>query len=56
MNQGMGIQIHIYGENHINLYGLERDDCEFVYGVEEHEQGHGGNRERTGNLRRKMAR
>ena len=25
--------MHIYGEDRINFYGLKRDDCEFIHGM-----------------------
>ena len=50
------IQMRIYDEGHPNSYGLERNDNGCIHGAAEHEQGHGGNGERTGSLRRKMAR
>ena len=48
--------MRIYDEGHPNSYGLERNDNGCIHGAEEHKQGHARNGERTGNLRRKMAR
>ena len=50
-----GMKKHVYGKNHTHFYGLEWDDSMFIHGADENGQGHGGKRERTGNLRRKMA-